>query len=51
MPTEDVPPQLVPIGHDGREIRLVLHVVDAGADIDDGLEHWVAGHVGDVARH
>ena len=33
------------VAHDVTELRLVLHVVDARTDIDQGLEHRVGGDV------
>jgi hypothetical protein len=35
-------------GHHVPRGGVVRHVVDAGADIDDGLEHGVGGHVVDA---
>src|SRR5262245_45357631 len=31
--------------HDGPGVRVVLHVIDAGADIDERPQHWMAGDV------
>src|SRR5690606_7277193 len=36
---------LVPVDQDGLGRRLVLHVVDAGADVDERLEHGMRGHI------
>ena len=39
---------LLLIGHDIAVGRLMLHVIDAGADIDHGLEHGMARHILDA---
>ena len=36
------------VGHDIRRRRLVLHVVDAGADIDQRLDHRMGRHILDL---